>query len=481
MRLMLPAGDQSAFMRLMLGSGRNNERLMAEHDARPTSDLDRVGADPSAAAAPGKRSASERLPVQRRAVATPALASADTSTGAAPLDDPFAFHLAGAVTPIQRKTEGADASPSNDGVHAAAARGVQGAGGSLPHLDQIQAAFGHHDVSGVQAFVGGQAATASAAMGAEAYATGNSIGFAAPPSLHTAAHEAAHVVQQQAGVHLQGGVGQEGDPYERAADRVADAVVEGKSAAALLDEHAGPAPRARGGETQRKSSSVGDLIQRKWSQTEVKVQDSHHGGVKSQYTSGTNLVELHIEAGANDNGTMMADFLTALWEARDAITLGVSRAAGGLFMRPGGAQVLKMTMEMLAETFGSGESLEQAQLTKKQRQKDKPVMGGDNDTIDQHIVPEHKAYRDSMVGAQGVTMAPIGGGTSGGTVNMLENSDDGKEERRKYDEAIFGLKPLLGLAVTVDLAGLNSIIAMMEGKMTFFQRLALKLSYAKNG
>ncbi|PKN54036.1 MAG: hypothetical protein CVU56_28665, partial [Deltaproteobacteria bacterium HGW-Deltaproteobacteria-14] len=111
---------------------------------------------------------------------------------------------------------------------------VAGGGGRLPHLDRIQAAFGAHDVSGVQAHVGGAARAASEAIGAEAYATGSHVAFRGAPDLHTAAHEAAHIVQQRAGVSLSGGVGQVGDRYERHADAVADLVVQGKSAEALL-------------------------------------------------------------------------------------------------------------------------------------------------------------------------------------------------------------------------------------------------------
>ena len=76
-------------------------------------------------------------------------------------------------------------------------------------------------------------------MGAEAYATGDKVAFAHAPSLHTAAHEAAHVVQQRGGVQLKGGVGAAGDAYEVHADQVADAVVQGKSAEGLLSKYAG--------------------------------------------------------------------------------------------------------------------------------------------------------------------------------------------------------------------------------------------------
>ncbi len=122
------------------------------------------------------------------------------------------------------------------GVHAAAERGIAGPSTGLPHGEQIQAAFGPHDISGVRAHVGGAAAEACGAMGASAYATGSQVAFAGQPDLHTASHEAAHVVQQRQGVQLYGGVGEVGDVYERQADAVADAVVAGKSAAGLLGD-----------------------------------------------------------------------------------------------------------------------------------------------------------------------------------------------------------------------------------------------------
>ena len=137
---------------------------------------------------------------------------------------------------VQLKGEGAT-DPAQ--VHAIADAGVSSSGGPLPHLDAIQRSFGSHDVSGVTAHQGAAAADASAALGAEAYAKGDQIAFGSTPDLHTAAHEAAHVVQQRAGVHLKGGVGEAGDPYERHADAVADKVVAGESAESLLSTMAG--------------------------------------------------------------------------------------------------------------------------------------------------------------------------------------------------------------------------------------------------
>jgi hypothetical protein len=134
---------------------------------------------------------------------------------------------------------------SSDPAPDVAARGVASGGGPLPYLDVIQRAFGHHDVGGVRAHVGGAASDAAAQLGARAYAAGDAVAFTADPDLHLAAHEATHVVQQRGGVRLSGTMGRSDDDYERHADRVADAVVRGESVEALLDPlaHRG----ARGG------------------------------------------------------------------------------------------------------------------------------------------------------------------------------------------------------------------------------------------
>lgn len=153
---------------------------------------------------------------------------------------------------VQRKVEGgAGADPS--AVHQAAAHGTRGAGAPLPYLDRIQASFGRHDVSHIQAHTDASAGEGARAMGAQAYAMGEHVAFGRSPDLHTAAHEAAHVVQQRAGVHLKGGVGQEGDSYERHADAVADKVVAGESAEELLSTMAPAGGGAAGeGAVQRK-------------------------------------------------------------------------------------------------------------------------------------------------------------------------------------------------------------------------------------
>ncbi|MBP8808988.1 MAG: DUF4157 domain-containing protein [Kofleriaceae bacterium] len=182
--------------------------------------------------APGRRTQVAARYAPRSTPPPPAAADLSPARPPIDLDAAFSLHLGDAV---QRRADGdAPAVPGEDALTVARA-GVAGGGGALPHGDTIARAFGpDHDLSSVRAHVGGAAAAAARGLGAMAYATGHDVAFADEPDLFTAAHEAAHVVQQRHGVALRGGVGAAGDRYEREADAVAEAVVAGRSAAPLL-------------------------------------------------------------------------------------------------------------------------------------------------------------------------------------------------------------------------------------------------------
>ena len=145
--------------------------------------------------------------------------------------------LNGGDGPLQAK---GDLRSTETDPRRAAADGLRGAGKDLPHLGRIQQSFGSgHDLSGVQAHIGGEASDACSSMGAAAYTQSDRVAFPKTPDVRLAAHEAAHVVQQRAGVSLPGGVGQTGDRYEQQADRVADRVAAGQSASELLPDATG--------------------------------------------------------------------------------------------------------------------------------------------------------------------------------------------------------------------------------------------------
>ena len=165
------------------------------------------------------------------------------------------------ATTVQRRAGGAEAAATAGQIRKTAALGVVGEGVRLPHLDRIQASFGAaHDLSQVNAHVGGAAAAASRAIGAEAYATGNQVAFGRQPDLHTAAHEAAHVVQQKGGVQLSGGVGTEGDANERHADAVADRVVQGRSSEDLFARFSGDGSGSPAVQMRRLPPNVRSLL-----------------------------------------------------------------------------------------------------------------------------------------------------------------------------------------------------------------------------
>ncbi|MEZ4448082.1 MAG: DUF4157 domain-containing protein [Nannocystaceae bacterium] len=140
---------------------------------------------------------------------------------------------------IQRLAGAGEGDPGGAAsIDAIARGGASGSSRPLPFLDRIRASFGRHDLSHVRAFTGPAASDASRALEARAYTRGSSVVFGRTPDLRTAAHEAAHVIQQRAGVQLKGEVGEAGDAHERHADAVAERVVTGRSAEALLDRYA---------------------------------------------------------------------------------------------------------------------------------------------------------------------------------------------------------------------------------------------------
>lgn len=83
-------------------------------------------------------------------------------------------------------------------THRIAAKGLQGSGQPLTHLNTLQRAFGHHDIRGMREHTGSEAEAALDTLGAEGYTSGGRMAFTGTPDLFTQAHEAAHGVQQEA-------------------------------------------------------------------------------------------------------------------------------------------------------------------------------------------------------------------------------------------------------------------------------------------
>ena len=130
-------------------------------------------------------------------------------------------------------------------AQAAAEQGVATPSGDLPHRAQLEGAFGL-DLSSIVAHTGPDAQQTSRAMGASAYATGNHVIVPSGAGVGLVAHEVTHVLQQQQGVHLAGGLdGGASDPLEQEAQAVGAAVERGESVAGRFAAPSG-APRVAG-------------------------------------------------------------------------------------------------------------------------------------------------------------------------------------------------------------------------------------------
>ncbi len=150
--------------------------------------------------------------------------------------------------PIQQRAEGAGAAEGPGDVRELAGKGTKTASSSLPYFDVIQAAFGHHDISGLVAHTDGEAGETAKGMGAKGYTAGKHVVLGPGADLFTVAHEAAHFIEQQHGlVSLPGGVGAVGDIYEQHADEVAGMVVAGQSVEGLLDQYVGKSGGTKAG------------------------------------------------------------------------------------------------------------------------------------------------------------------------------------------------------------------------------------------
>jgi hypothetical protein len=231
--------------------------------------------------------------------------------------------LAGPTAPVQRSTAstapmGSHLDWSSGGplpeaqVHAHAAEGVSGPGSPVPHRAALERSLGPAAaplLDRISVHQDDRAKAASAAIGARAYATGDHIALPPSPSEHLVAHEVAHIVQQAEGVHLSGGVGQEGDSSEREADAFADAVVAGQPASGDLGAH---------------SATAGHR------QVQRREEHGNAGWVNAAAYLSTNAAALHVSVAQYLAGVPWPlPHARLSWRDVDAFTHGVARQLHG--------------------------------------------------------------------------------------------------------------------------------------------------------
>ncbi len=115
-----------------------------------------------------------------------------------------------------------------------AEQGFRGTPSTVPHKELLERSFGI-SLDGIEAFLGTDAQAATAALGANAVASGNRMAFSTnTPDPALVAHEVMHVIQQTTGSVDIGGSGIE-KTGEGQAEAVEAAVASGKRALSALD------------------------------------------------------------------------------------------------------------------------------------------------------------------------------------------------------------------------------------------------------
>lgn len=175
-----------------------------------------------------------------------------------------------------------------DAIVADARRGFEGAPRPLPHRGALQPLFGRYDLASFEAYVGGPAREAADRLGARAYVAESRAVFAEEPSLATAAHEAAHLVQQRQGYGT-AGLSKASEPLERQAREVAARAARGLSVEGVLDRAPAGASALSGVAVQRETE---------WDQLE----DEEKSLVESQiYPSTYRMLERGVAACVRGN------------------------------------------------------------------------------------------------------------------------------------------------------------------------------------
>jgi hypothetical protein len=203
---------------------------------------------------------------------------------------------AGSARATRRATQAAALDPGRSAAEARdlssiAQAGLAGPAGAFPHRERIAAAFGRFAPPRLNAAVGRAASRAGDALHADAFVLNGRAGFARPPGLHVAAHEAAHLVEQGYGRAPAGGVGAPGDRGERLAEAAARAVTAGRSAEPVFAAAFGDAPPRGPAATpalqmyNRIDSYTAPKVDNPWTELETQLQfDKKKFNLKSAMT-----------------------------------------------------------------------------------------------------------------------------------------------------------------------------------------------------
>jgi|JI10StandDraft_1071094.scaffolds.fasta_scaffold10332_11 hypothetical protein len=300
--------------------------------------------------------------------------------------DPAPGPAAGRATPTSRlfrRTAGRAGAPDGAAAENAVTQAATSSGTALPTATRarFEASLGT-DLGAVRIHTGDESQRAASALGAQAYASGDDIHFAAgryapddPFGLHLLAHEVAHTVQQRgasASPLAKLAVSGPDDDIERDADRAADSMVVGRattvasspSTIARKEEpkpYAGPTPDndfdgehltpAQRAQVDRLSADLlRPLVQSHvvasyvaYTQASTQIQAKLMAKKEARHDRDKRQVEMVMGAVGMMLGPLLGPGLAAAVQSKGAMLSGSLQAGLGQILRDGGGSALTVT------------------------------------------------------------------------------------------------------------------------------------------
>jgi hypothetical protein len=202
------------------------------------------------------------------------------------------------------------------------------------------------------------------------------------------------------------------------------------------------------------------------------------GLIKGTLTRVTNSADFHVSPG--DPRTLGADMLWVAEDVLDKMTQLSSwpgRPGGRVNLRPQGAAVLKILVQLLGESLGDPDHIQLAHEAIKWRKfKEKAYEsttswllgkpGKSDNVLEKSVFTEHAEYLTSLVGVTGVDIRPLlkkaAVSDSEFTQNMLEATEKGQDRLKAYLGEVEQATHTVSMDVYIDEFRLPEIIATLK-------------------
>ncbi len=201
------------------------------------------------------------------------------------------------------------------------------------------------------------------------------------------------------------------------------------------------------------------------------------GLIHGTYKWADNSVDLHVAPKGEGGEFSIADIAVVLRKMQQKMAQRTKNGGGvGKFiLHPTGAAIVKTLVQLMGEALGDEELVNKARgeiKSRKMLESVKKVFSTppkkDDDKLDKSVHPEHFAYLDSLVGTQGLAIAPILRGTR--TVeerdqNMLAPSEAGGNRLNAYKKSVAENTGLVSLNIEFSAERIPKVLDFLDKRL----------------